>query len=45
MFMVLLGIKRKLSISFYIQTDKQIKRINQIIEIYICYYMNYKQNN
>jgi hypothetical protein len=40
----LLGIK-KLSTSFYIQTDGQIERINQTIETYIRYYINYKQNN
>jgi hypothetical protein len=44
-FIVLLGIKRKLSTSFYTQTDRQIKRINQTIEIYIRYYINYKQDN
>jgi hypothetical protein len=30
---------------FYTQTNKQIKQINQIIETYFYYYMNYKQNN
>jgi hypothetical protein len=40
--MVLLGIKRKLSISFYAQIDRQIERINQTIETYIRYYINYK---
>jgi hypothetical protein len=34
--------QKKLSISFYAQTDRQTERINQIIEIYIFCYMNYK---
>jgi hypothetical protein len=41
-FIVLLGIKQKLLISFYTQTDNQTKRINQIIEIYFYCYINYK---
>jgi hypothetical protein len=43
--MVLLEIKRKLSTSFHAQTDSQIKRMNQIIKIYIRCYINYKQDN
>ena len=41
----LLGIKRKLSIVFYPQTNGQTERINQIIEAYLRYYVNYKQDN
>jgi hypothetical protein len=44
-FIILLRIKRKLSTSFYTQTDGQTERINQTIETYIRCYMNYKQDN
>jgi hypothetical protein len=43
--MALLGIKRKLLINFYTQTDKQTERINQTIRVYLRYYINYKQDN
>src|SRR5713226_7631089 len=43
--MVLLGTKRKLLTVFHLQTDGQTKQINQTIEIYLRYYINYKQNN
>lgn len=40
-----LGIKSKLSIAFYFQTDKQKKRQNSIIEAYFPVFVNYKQEN
>jgi GT2 family glycosyltransferase len=43
--MALLGTKRKLSSAFYLQIDGQTERVNQIMEVYLYYYINYKQNN
>ena len=40
-----LGIKQKLSIAFYLQTDGQTKRQNSIIEAYFRVFINFKQNN
>ena len=36
-----LNINRKISIVFYLEIDRQIKRINQIIGAYLKYYINY----
>jgi hypothetical protein len=43
--MDLLEIYYKLLIVYYSQTDEQIERLNQIIEQYLRYYVNYQQNN
>ena len=43
--MALLGSKRKLLLAFHPQTDGQTERVNQIMEVYLHYYINYKQNN
>lgn len=40
-----LGIKRKLSTSFYPQTDGQTERTNQTMESYLRCYVNYKQDD
>ena len=40
-----LGIKRKLSIAFYPQTDSQIERQNSIMEAYLRAFVNFKQND
>lgn len=40
-----LGIKRKLSTSFYPQTNNQTKRQNSTIEVYLHVFVNYEQNN
>ena len=40
--LVLLGSKRKLSIVFYSQTDRQTEWMNETIESYLQYYINYK---
>lgn len=40
-----LGIKQKLSTAFYLQTDGQTQRQNNIIEAYLQAFVNYKQNN
>ena len=39
----MLGIKSKLSIAFYSQTDGQIERINQELEQYLRIFINYRQ--
>jgi hypothetical protein len=43
--MALLGMKRKLLLAFHPQIDGQTERVNQIMEAYLHYYINYKQNN
>ena len=40
-----LGIKRKLSIAFYLQMDGESKRVNQEIEQYLCICGNFQQND
>ena len=37
-----LGIKRRLSIAFHLQTDDQTKRQNSIIEAYLRAFVNFK---
>ena len=41
----MLGIKTKLSTSFYPQTDGQTRRMNQELEQYLRFFVDYKQNN
>ena len=40
-FMKALGIIRQLSMAYYPQTDGQTEQINQEIEIFLWYYINY----
>ena len=40
-----LGVKHKLSTAYHPQTDGQTEQINQIIEQYLRYYINYPQDN
>ena len=40
-----LGIKRRLSIAFYPQTDGQIERQNSTMEAYLRAFVNFKQND
>ena len=37
-----LGTKRQLLMAYHLQTDGQIKRINQKIEIFLQHYVNYQ---
>jgi len=41
----MLGIKTKLSIAYYPETDGQTERTNQELEQYLRMYVNHKQNN
>jgi len=41
----LIGIRYKLSTSFYLQTDGQTERMNQTLKAYLRHYVNYIQNN
>jgi len=41
----MLGIKTKLSTSFYPQTDGQTRRMNQELEQYLRFFVDYKQKN
>jgi hypothetical protein len=43
--MDLLGVYYKLLTAYHPQTDGQIKRLNQIMEQYLRYYVNYQQDN
>ena len=36
-----LGIKQRMSIVFYLETDSQIEQINQTLEAYLRHYINY----
>ena len=40
-----MGMKQKLSTSFHPETDGQTKRINTLVEPYLCWYCNYQQDN
>ena len=44
-FTKVLEMKRQLSTVYYSQTDGQTGRINQEIETFLQYYMNYQQDN
>jgi len=41
----MLGIKKKLSMSFYPQTDGQIVRMNQELEQYLRFFVNHRQKD
>ena len=41
----MLGIEMKLSIAFHSQTDSQTERINQELEKYLQFFINYKQKD
>ena len=43
--MIKLEIKRKMSTAFYLQTDEQIKQLNQTLKQYLRTYINEKQND
>ena len=40
-----LGTKSKLSIVYYLQTDGQTKRLNQVVEQYLQVYVNFQQDD
>jgi len=40
-----LGIKRAMSTAYYPQTDGQMERINQEVEVFLRHYINYRQND
>ena len=44
-FTKVLRTKRQLSMVYHPQTDGQTERINQEIEIFLRYYVNYQQDN
>ena len=41
----MLGIETKLLISFYLQIDEQTKQMNQKLEQYLQFFVNYKQKD
>ena len=41
----ILGIKGNLSIAYHPETDGQTERVNQILEKYLCIYINYQQDD
>ena len=41
----ILGIKTKLSTSFYLQTDRQMEHINQKLEQYLRFFVDYRQKD
>ncbi len=44
-FIVRFRMNNKLFTTFYLQIDRQIEQLNQIIEQYFKYYINYNQND
>ena len=44
-FTKVLGTKRKLSIAYYPQTNRQTERMNQEIGTFLRHYVNYQQDN
>ncbi len=43
--MTRLGTKSKLSTAYYLQTDGQIERLNQIVEQYLRFFVNFQQDD
>ena len=41
----MLGIETKLSISFHLQIDRQMERINQELEQYLRFFVNHRQKD
>ena len=41
----ILGIETKLLTSFYLQTDRQIERMNQKLEQYLQFFIDHRQKN
>jgi hypothetical protein len=41
----LLGIKKRMSMSLHPQTDRQMERVNQILETYLHTFINYDQDD
>jgi hypothetical protein len=44
-FIVQLGVNYKLSTVYYLQTDRQTEKLNQALEVFLRYYINYNQDN
>jgi len=40
-----LEIKRTMSMAYHPQTDSQIERINQEVEVFLRHYINYRQDD
>jgi len=40
-----LGIKRAILTVYHLQTDGQMKRVNQEVKVFLRHYINYRQNN
>ncbi len=40
-----LRIKHKMLMTYYLQMNEQSKWMNQIVKMYLWYYVNVKQNN
>jgi len=40
-----IGTKLRMSTAYHLETDGQIERTNQTMEVYLRYYVSYKQNN
>jgi hypothetical protein len=44
-FLGILGVRRRMSTSFYLQTNGQMERINQTIKAYLRSFINYEMDN